>query len=106
FDHPLRHGFAILRSVFIFLGKVRTVFRISPLSPKQHVTMFKAVRTTALFAPCACAHGTDVVASFFFFTLLGRGSIVPVYSRHVITISTVFSSQLPVTFIGISRRTT
>src|SRR5690606_40303119 len=56
--------------------------------------------------PCACAHGTDVVASFFFFTLLSRCSIAPVYSRHVITISTVFSSQLPVTFIGISRRTT
>ena len=47
-----------------------------------------------------------IVASFFFFTLLSRCSIVPVYSRHVITISTVFSSQLPVTFIGISRSTT
>lgn len=65
------------------------------------MAVLEGIETTALLAPAAGAHRTDVVAGFLELALLLGGGVVPVHGGDVVAIGAVLGLQLPVAFIDI-----
>src|SRR5699024_5702333 len=81
------------------------VFWVCPLGPQHEVAVGEGEVTSALVTPLPGAHGAGLILGLARITPRCGCCIVPAGGRDVVAIRTVSGLQLPVSVVGVGRRT-